>query len=338
MDTLGRSLVPRQSPNRPETEASVTFVPGRCQRCPRPSGELSLAPAPKPNPPSTKLPGSMNDVAASVRLVDIAREHFPRLRIVARARNVGHYLDLRARGVDQIERETFESSLRVGRRTLEVLVVGPFEARELADSFRTHNVGTLEKLLPHLSDDARRMSVARASRAQLEGQFAQDRAAREKANRAWTSPDPNRVPATPPMRPSTRPRTPDPSGNDPRTPANQSVARRPRQRSAKTPSDIEPLREPLGPVGCGRRSGFRTGGGGKLGKHERGEDEVEERVGRDSDCEARSGCRLARERRQLEARRSRPRGPAAAAHAMQPCPLRASLLRRHSFRSQGART
>ncbi len=127
---------------------------------------------------------AIDDVAASLRLVDIAREHFPHLRIVARARNVGHYLELRGRGVDQIERETFESALRAGRRTLEALGESPFEAKEATDRFRSHNISTLEALLPHLSDESRRMSLAKAAREQLEAQFARDREARTRAH-AW---------------------------------------------------------------------------------------------------------------------------------------------------------
>jgi len=145
---------------------------------------------------------AVDDVDASLRLVDIVRTHFPHLQIIARARNVRHYLDLRARGVIQIERETFESSLRAGRRTLEALGTAPFEARELADQFRSHNVATLEQLLPHLSDDAQRLSVSQAARAQLETQFAVDRAAKEKADQAWAAKDAeeegDRVPAAPP--------------------------------------------------------------------------------------------------------------------------------------------
>ncbi len=128
---------------------------------------------------------ALDDVAASLRLVDLAREHFPNLKIVARARNVGHYLELRARGVERIERETFESALRAGREALESLGEGPFEAKEQADRFRLHNVRILEQLLPHLADEKRRMSEARSAREQLEAQFARDREARQRTTVAW---------------------------------------------------------------------------------------------------------------------------------------------------------
>ena len=54
---------------------------------------------------------AIDDVEQSLALVDMAREHFPRLAIVARARNVQHWYQLHARGVALIERETFDSAL-----------------------------------------------------------------------------------------------------------------------------------------------------------------------------------------------------------------------------------
>lgn len=131
---------------------------------------------------------ALDDIDASTRLVELLREHFPRVRIIARARNVAHYLDLRGHGVTEVERETFESALRAGRRALEQLGVDPYEAREYADRFRRHNVETLEELLPHLSDETRRLSVARAAREQLEVQFARDRADFEGTAGEWTDP------------------------------------------------------------------------------------------------------------------------------------------------------
>ena len=117
---------------------------------------------------------ALDDVEASIKLAELAHEHFPHLRVVARARNVSHYIKLRQFKIRHIERETFESALRIGRRALEHLGVAPYEARERADRFRLHNVQALEDLLPVFGDEARRLSMAKAGRAQLEAQFSQD--------------------------------------------------------------------------------------------------------------------------------------------------------------------
>jgi glutathione-regulated potassium-efflux system ancillary protein KefC len=116
---------------------------------------------------------AVDDIDANLRLVDVVQEHFPNLRVIARARNVTHWLALRARGVTIIERESFESALRAGRDTLEALGVRPYEARVRADSFRRHNVRSLEGLRADLAEEHRAAAV-RLAREELERQFEND--------------------------------------------------------------------------------------------------------------------------------------------------------------------
>ncbi len=121
------------------------------------------------------LINAIDDAEDSLQLTDLAREHFPHLKIVARARNVTHYIELRSRGVETVERETFEAALRAGRHALEGLGTDRFRAREMADVFRRHNIVGLEALIPHFKDEARRVSAAKAGRDELQAQFERDR-------------------------------------------------------------------------------------------------------------------------------------------------------------------
>ena len=122
------------------------------------------------------LVNAIDDIDDSLALTDRVREHFPELPIVARARNVSHYVALRTRGVTVIERETFEAALRSGRHVLEALGVDRFRAREMADAFRRHNLTTMEALIPHFSDEAKMLSESKAGREELREFFARDRA------------------------------------------------------------------------------------------------------------------------------------------------------------------
>jgi glutathione-regulated potassium-efflux system ancillary protein KefC len=122
-------------------------------------------------------------VDQSLKLADLAREHFPHLAVVARARNVQHWYALRDRGVVHIERETLDASLMSARSVLELMGWQPHRARTLAMRFRRHNVDQLERMWPHHKDQAAVVSMARAGRQQLEELFAQDRAAREQRRR-----------------------------------------------------------------------------------------------------------------------------------------------------------
>ncbi|HSN20572.1 MAG TPA: glutathione-regulated potassium-efflux system protein KefC [Usitatibacter sp.] len=133
------------------------------------------------------LVNAIDDVEASLALVDRVRENFPGLPILSRARNVSHYFELKLRGVEVAERETFESALRVGRAALERLGMEPYRAREMADAFRRHNIASVDATLPFYQDEARRMSMAKAGREELERQFARDRERfeREHGGKGW---------------------------------------------------------------------------------------------------------------------------------------------------------
>jgi glutathione-regulated potassium-efflux system ancillary protein KefC len=141
---------------------------------------------------------AIDDPAASVRLAEVVHQHFPKLRVVARARNISHWVELRKLGVEAVERETFESALRSGRSALERLGVAPYEAKERADRFRRQNLAVLEDLMPHFEDETRRLSAARAGQEQLERQFAEDKAQLDRAvGTSWSADDrpAERVPA-----------------------------------------------------------------------------------------------------------------------------------------------
>ena len=118
---------------------------------------------------------AIDDVEASLRLVDRVRANFPGLPIVSRARNVSHYFELKLRGVEVAERETFEAALRAGRSALEMLGEDRYRAKDLADAFRRHNVASVDAMLPFYQDEASTMNMARAGREELERQFARDR-------------------------------------------------------------------------------------------------------------------------------------------------------------------
>ena len=119
---------------------------------------------------------AVDDVEQSLTIVDLAKEHFPQLQIVARARDVPHWNALRDRGVTRVERELFESSLRSARSVLELLGQPPHEARQGAMRFRQHNLALFERMYPHRKDRSKVIAVARQGRLQLEEQMAQERA------------------------------------------------------------------------------------------------------------------------------------------------------------------
>lgn len=129
---------------------------------------------------------AIDDVEQSLKVADLAREHFPQLAIVARARNVQHYYALRDRGVTLIERETLDSALASARSVLEQMGWLPHHARQMAMRFRRHSVEQLERMWPHQKDQTQLVALAKAGRQQLEELFAQERAqTRERKVQGW---------------------------------------------------------------------------------------------------------------------------------------------------------
>jgi glutathione-regulated potassium-efflux system ancillary protein KefC len=121
---------------------------------------------------------AVDDMAQSLAIADLAREHFPQLTLVARARNVQHWIELNRRGVQHIERETLDSALMSGRSVLQLFGFGSDIARALAERFREINISQLHEMAPHYGDEQRVVALARAGRRQLEEQFARERAQR----------------------------------------------------------------------------------------------------------------------------------------------------------------
>ncbi|MED5621182.1 glutathione-regulated potassium-efflux system protein KefC [Ideonella sp. BN130291] len=143
---------------------------------------------------------AIDDIDQSLQVARLAREHFPHLALVARARNVRHYYRLRDLGVTLVERETLDSALMSGRSVLQLMGWQPHAARQQALRFRQHNVEQLERMAPFFRDEAKLIAMAKQGRQQLEELWAQERAeaARGLTRGGWHRPVPDGERATEP--------------------------------------------------------------------------------------------------------------------------------------------
>lgn len=132
---------------------------------------------------------AIDDVQQSLATAKLVRAHFPGLTVVARARNVQHYYDLRELGVTLVERETLDSALMSARSVLEQLGWERHQARNLALRFRRHSVEQLETIAPIRKDETKLIAAAKQGRRQLEALFAQEReaAAKRSTRIGWSS-------------------------------------------------------------------------------------------------------------------------------------------------------
>ena len=117
---------------------------------------------------------AIDDVEASVRTAQVVRRHFPKLAILARARNRVHWFRLRKLGITAIYRETFPSSLETAHRALLQLGLGVAAAERAITLFKQHDE---EQLLTQYSvhhDEALMIQTARDATGQLKELFEAD--------------------------------------------------------------------------------------------------------------------------------------------------------------------
>ena len=112
----------------------------------------------------------------SLHIVALAKQHFPQLQIVARARDVTHWHELRDAGVGHVQRELFESSLNSARSVLELMGQSREDSHRIAQRFRQHNLDLFEKMHPHYKDRTKLIAVVKQGRQQLEEQMAKEKA------------------------------------------------------------------------------------------------------------------------------------------------------------------
>ena len=95
---------------------------------------------------------AIDDVVKSTEAAHDIKKHFPKAKIIARARNRMHMFDLMAEGVDSVERETVRGALSMGRAALVALGVEDTVARQLSDDFLTYDAQLIAETWQHRHD------------------------------------------------------------------------------------------------------------------------------------------------------------------------------------------
>ena len=111
---------------------------------------------------------AVDDVEDSLKAVELVRQHFPAVTIVARARDRYHAYRLHELGVDQVIRETFESALLSARVTLMQLGVPESTALDLVRSFKDLDERLLREQIEHRGDMDMLVETNRKGREELE--------------------------------------------------------------------------------------------------------------------------------------------------------------------------
>ncbi|MDE2155923.1 MAG: monovalent cation:proton antiporter-2 (CPA2) family protein [Xanthomonadaceae bacterium] len=133
-----------------------------------------------------------DDPEANLRTARLVKRQYPHLKIVARARNRQHVFRLMDMGVDEPVRETFHSSLKMTRMTLEALGLSPALAADRVERFRRHDEELLKQQSLVYDDEGKLLQSTRDALADLQRLFeadAQPGAGRERRRDAGTALD-----------------------------------------------------------------------------------------------------------------------------------------------------
>lgn len=101
-------------------------------------------------------------------LVEMAREAFPNLTVLARAFDRRHAYDLLNKGAHVVERETFEGGLALASETLRALGWRAYRAERAARLFRLHDEKLFQELRPLWGDEERFTVASRESSPRME--------------------------------------------------------------------------------------------------------------------------------------------------------------------------
>jgi monovalent cation:proton antiporter-2 (CPA2) family protein len=136
---------------------------------------------------------ALDNMEATMRVVEVVRHAFPQVKIIARARNRRHAHLLMDFKVDGIVRETFHSSLRMSAMALEALDVPSSEARRAIDLFREHDERTLIKTHAVYDDEHQLIQTTQQAAAELAELFEADRRESEQQAAAEKQAEPQRA-------------------------------------------------------------------------------------------------------------------------------------------------
>ena len=110
---------------------------------------------------------AIDDVERSVEAAALIRQHFPHLRILARARNRVHAHRLMDLGIEHPIRDTLHSSLRMCEELLQLVGLSDADARHVTETFLAHDERYLHQQSAYRQDEKRLIQTAHESANEL---------------------------------------------------------------------------------------------------------------------------------------------------------------------------
>ncbi|MDD5461631.1 MAG: monovalent cation:proton antiporter-2 (CPA2) family protein [Methylococcales bacterium] len=111
---------------------------------------------------------AVDDPDTCLKIVKLAKEEFPHLKIFARAHNRRHAYELSKAGVDYYKREVFDSSLDMAQHIMLSLGKNESDIHFKAIKFKEHDEATLKASFDFFNDEPELVNFMRTQRTELE--------------------------------------------------------------------------------------------------------------------------------------------------------------------------
>ena len=135
---------------------------------------------------------TIGNVEKSRELVELAKKHYPHLKIVVNAADRSSAYELMDLGITHVRRETFGSALELGQDALQLLGIDPYESLRLGRIFRKNDEEMMPELYKmHREDEDSYISMYQKHNADLEELMTIDQKMDlEALDKAWTAANP----------------------------------------------------------------------------------------------------------------------------------------------------
>ena len=117
---------------------------------------------------------AVSDVEMSVRVAKLVKQHFPQVKILARARDRYHAQILMRLGIPVVIRELLLSSLEMSRQVLSELGVSEHQAQHTIETFRRHDEHMLTRQMEISQDEQQLIQSVQEANRELQEIFEED--------------------------------------------------------------------------------------------------------------------------------------------------------------------
>ena len=125
---------------------------------------------------------AIDDADKTLTIIELAKKHYPHLKLVARARDRRHAYQLIGADIDAFNRETVDSAINLAVESLQLLGNSAPDAQRAGELFRNHDRESLLQLAELWGDDHSYGVAVRQRMDDLKHVLAQDKQAQQKLN------------------------------------------------------------------------------------------------------------------------------------------------------------